>query len=237
MLGVIILLAAVDIGHRAMIEMTRRPGDRPDAARAKVTPSFGLGDRAPDFELPDKSGKTRRLSELVREPTMLCFLCGCSDCRDMQTYMAKLLPKLGARAPKIIGVTTASEESEEAWIRDTKLKQTMLYEQKGGKVMGQYRGHPCPRIFQLTSRGTVQWIGPSPAVEPILTNHGGTVALQMGFKLPGDPDKNNKRPVAPPLHWSSPTARNPAGGAAAPAAIGPGASVPAGHSAGDGHGH
>lgn len=236
-MGAIIVLAAVDIGYRAMIEMTRRPQEKREDARARIRPKFRIGDQAPDFELPDRTGKTHRLSALVREPTMLCFLCGCSNCRDLQTYIGKLVPKLGARAPKIIGVTTASPESEEAWVRDTKLKQTMLYEAKGGKVMEEYRGQPCPRVFKLTSLGKVEWISPSPAFEPILTNIGGGVALELGFKLPGDPNKNNKRPFAPQMHWSSPTARNPPGGGMAPEEMEPGAPVPAGHSAGDGHAH
>lgn len=134
------------------------------AVHGEHAPRFQVGDPAPDFELPDGKVQMRSLSSLVKDDTLLCFLCGCSHCRRMQTYLAELLQEMGARAPAVVSVTTAPMEMEAAWRRDTGLEETLLYESKsnGSPVTATYRGHPCPRIFRLDGDRRVTWIGPSP---------------------------------------------------------------------------
>ena len=229
-LSTILLLSAIDVGRRVLGEQNPEVVETA-IIQKEVTPPFKVGDTAPDFELPDRTGKKHRLADLVREPTMLCFLCGCANCRDLQTYMGTLMPRLGAQAPKVIGVSTSMPESEEAWIRDTRLKQTLLYEVKGGKVMEEYRGQPCPRVYRLTPERQVTWIGPSPAVEKDLTNIGKAVAVTMGFQLAGNQERGAKGPVAPPM----PRPGSPGGMGMRPPGVAPSA-LP-GHSKDDGHGH
>lgn len=141
--------------------------------RAKTTPAifiadtyrapFQVGDAAPDFALPDRTGKTRRLSELVDRQTLLWFTCGCSRCREMQALMGRLARRLGQKAPQVVSVTTGLPEAEEAYRRDTRLDQVVLYAPGESAVYREYRGHPCPRVFGLKADRTVAWIGPSPA--------------------------------------------------------------------------
>jgi peroxiredoxin len=150
------------------------------------TPPFRQGDVAPDFTLPDSSGKRRSLSSLVHQDTMLCFLCGCDRCRTMQMYLGEMLRSLGPRAPKVVSVSSAPPESEAAWRRDTKLDQIILYDSKesGKPVTELYRGHPCPRLFRLDADRRVTWIGPSPARLANLDLLGQAMARNLGYRIP-----------------------------------------------------
>jgi hypothetical protein len=150
------------------------------------TPAFRVGDPAPDFTLPDAAGRRHSLSSLVRQDTLLCFLCGCAYCRTMQIYLKEMLDSLGDRAPKVVSVTTAPPEAEAAWRRDTELEQVMLYETKasGKPVTNEYRGDPCPRLFRMDADRRVTWIGPSPAQVRNLDALGEAIARNLGYRIP-----------------------------------------------------
>lgn len=177
-LAVILVLAAIDIGSRLLAGPRREPEAGP---AQRYDPAFKMGDLAPDFALPDRSGRRHRLSDLARGDTLLCFTCGCKSCLDLQTYVGELIQKLGPRAPQVLNVTTMPKDREDTWYRDTRLKQTLLYEQKEGPVMEQYRGHPCPRVYRLRPDRRVAWIGPSPRDTPYLAEIGHQVAANLGF--------------------------------------------------------
>jgi peroxiredoxin len=150
------------------------------------TTPFRVGDLAPDFTLPDSSGKQRSLASLVHQDTMLCILCGCDRCRTMQTRLGIMLRSLGARAPKVVSVTSADAAADAAWLRDTKLEQVLLHDSKeqGKPVTELYRGHPCPRLFRLAADRRVTWIGPSPAQLRTLDALGESVARNLGYTIP-----------------------------------------------------
>ncbi|MGV3720904.1 MAG: peroxiredoxin family protein [Actinomycetota bacterium] len=151
------------------------------ATHGDYAPRFQEGALAPDFTLPDNKGQMRSLASLVKGDTILCFLCGCSHCRHMQTYLTGLLKGMGDRAPAVVSVTTAPVEMEEAWRRDTGLAQTLLYEPKtdGSPVTAMYRGHPCPRVFRLDGDRRVTWIGPSPGEVNRMQDVGEAVARNL----------------------------------------------------------
>lgn len=182
-LAAILLIIGADTALRLLADVP------PEAAIAPVgtKPDFNVGDLAPEFELPDRSGKSYHLSDLIHGDTLLCFTCGCANCLDLQTYMGILLPKMGSKAPAVVTVTTMPKEREETWYRDTRLKQTLLYEKKDGPVMTQYRGHPCPRVYRLRADGRVAWIGPSPNDVRSMMEVGHAVAGNLGFP-PEAPD-------------------------------------------------
>lgn len=154
------------------------------ATQGENTPRFREGDLAPDFTLPDSKGADHSLASLVKGDTLLCFLCGCGHCRHTQTYLTRVLKQMGARAPRVVSVTTAPAQMEAAWRRDTGLEQTLLYESKanGSPITTMYRGHPCPRIFRLRADRHVAWIGPSPAE----VNDMKDVGMAMAQNLVGD---------------------------------------------------
>jgi hypothetical protein len=144
-------------------------------------PAFRVGDKAPDFTLPDRKGTPHRLSEMVKRDTLLCFTCGCANCIDLQSFTALMLERLGKRAPDVITVTTMPADREDSYFRDTGLKQRLLYERKGGPIGKQYMGHPCPRVYRLAPDRTVKWIGSSPGESRALRKVGLELTAQLGF--------------------------------------------------------
>lgn len=175
--GILLLLVLFDVGRRLLAA----PRPLPAAVEAGSPPPFKVGDPAPDFELPDRTGKRHRLSSMVRRDTLVCFTCGCANCLDLQTYLAMLLKRMGKKAPDVITVTTMPREREETYIRDTGLKAPYLYEPKKGPVMALYRGHPCPRVYHLRGDRTVAWIGSSPEESQFLQLVGNELAEHLGF--------------------------------------------------------
>ena len=182
--GVLVLVVAAGEVARSYLQETA--GERFRNTHGYYTPPFRQGDLAPDFTLPDSTGKRLSLSSLVREDTLLGFLCGCAHCRTMQTYLGEMLRSLGPRAPKVLSVTSAAPEAEEAWLRETKLDQILLYDSKesGKPVTELYRGDPCPRLFRLDADRRVTWIGPSPARVASFDAMGAAIARNLGYRIP-----------------------------------------------------
>jgi hypothetical protein len=230
-LTAILVVIGVDVGRRALSQASAVD---PAAARAAMEPSFKVGDRAPDFTLPDAGGVKRTFSKLVKGDTLLNFSCGCNNCRNIQSYLGELTPKMGAKAPAVITVATSPPEAEKAWIRDTRLKQTVLYDGPEKTVGGLYQGHPCPRVFRIKPDRTVAWIGPSPAsmgamAPMMMIPMAYAIAGELGFDEPGGLKQPGK-PAAPVAKFPNTpppvSAFNPPSAPAAPQ-----------HGPGDGHGH
>ena len=185
-LGGLVTVTAVDLGRRYFAppasEATAAT-QKPEKLREYV-PEFEVGDPAPDFTLADSKGKKHTLSQLVKKDTLLCFLCGCGNCRQIQAYMGTMLRRMKERAPQVIGVTTQNVEYEEAYLEQTKLPQTLLYMDKPAAEIKAYKGHPCPRVFRLKPDRTVEWIGPSIrelGMETGTEEMTQQVGLQLGF--------------------------------------------------------
>ncbi|MGV3723674.1 MAG: redoxin domain-containing protein [Actinomycetota bacterium] len=214
-------LIGFDIG-RQMLQAAAEKAEK--AVPPSMDPTFKVGDKAPDFTLPDSKKKPVTFSKLVKGDTMLWFTCGCSNCLEMQEYMGKLSKQLGAKTPAIVNVTTMLPDREETWLRDTKLKQTILYENGQGPVGAQYKGHPCPRYFRVKGDQTVASIGDSPRMVPDMKLIASNLARELGFASPGAKPLDGQM-AAPKMEFreSSP---GPEAGSAGP-----------GHSAGDGHNH
>jgi peroxiredoxin len=198
----ILLVIAVDVGRTYLFP----PGQAQALAEARrsLEPEFKVGDPAPDFTLKDVSGKSHTLSKSVKGDTMLFFACGCANCRAMQTYLGRLQRQVGDRFPEVVSVTTMVPEAEVAYRRDTKLDQTILYEERNGPIMEQYKGHPCPRMFRVDGSRKVTWIGRSPAEErqiPVLAYE---MAETLGFQSPREKGSDPKKPKAPVMVFDPP---------------------------------
>src|SRR4051812_11182303 len=82
----VIIVAVGSEAARVYLQLPGSPADNPNQA-AEVnphSPSFKVGDPAPDFSLKDKDGKPHSLSSLVKRDTLLCFICGCNNCQKAQ---------------------------------------------------------------------------------------------------------------------------------------------------------
>ena len=183
-IAVVVGLVAVDLAQRYLGQVSDQ---QTRETLGDYNPPFHVGDPAPDFSLPDAGGKRRNLASLVRRDTLLCLLCGCDRCRQMQTYLGKMLKSLGTQAPTVVSISSAPPDSEAAWKRDTGVPQTMVYDSKaaGVPVIQQYRGEPCPRIYRLSADRKVTWIGPSPTQVKSMDDWGQALARQLGVSLSG----------------------------------------------------
>lgn len=176
-----VVLTLLILGDYLRGSLASREGSPAASGDPKYRPAFHVGEQAPDFSLPDRSGKVHRLQDLVRRDTLLCFTCGCANCLDLQTYMGLLVKRMGQGAPDVISVTTMPRDREQTYFRDTRLKQKLLYEPKEGPVMDLYKGHPCPRVYRLNGDRTVAWIGTSPGDVPYVQVIGNELAENLGF--------------------------------------------------------
>jgi peroxiredoxin Q/BCP len=139
-----------------------------------------VGEKAPDFELPDDMGRMVRLSEVTRHAvTILLFypadfgmICSIQmgEIRDMyqefQTFGVRVLP-----------VSTNSVRSHAAWKESMRLPFTLLADEDG-KVTERYhiscddeswmKNRACRGAFILDREMVVRhrWIPPNPHVGP-----------------------------------------------------------------------
>jgi len=243
LLATVLLLAGMDIGRRLVAEEPEVAAPKPPSP----DPAFKVGDPAPDFVLPDERGHPRRLTELVKGDTILTFSCGCNHCREFQSYLAQLYKTLGSKVPAVISINTTHPDAHEAWLRETKLKQTFLYGKHSAPELLPYRGAPCPRAFRLDGEAKVRYIGPSPA-QPA-TNYVSVaydMAEELDFKIPGRPGATGKHtapridhPEPLPTSTEAPTEllptepMTPPGPSTRPQS----STLPPGHHPGDGHNH
>jgi peroxiredoxin Q/BCP len=98
-----------------------------------------VGDEAPDFELPDRSGKTVRLGELRGKPVVLYFYPkddtpGCT--KESCTFRDQYQDFQDAGA-EVIGVSSDSPESHDKFATKYRLPFTLLSD-RGGAVRKRY---------------------------------------------------------------------------------------------------
>lgn len=195
----IIALVSIDVGRRMLAGPVPEPAT--PTVEQRVKPDFAVGDLAPDFELPDEKKKPTKMSTLVKGDTILAFSCGCNQCRDYQTFLGKLTKVMGDKAPHVISVNSTDPSAAEAWIRDTKLPQSMLYGRHTDPPVKPYHGTPCPRAFRLDKDRKVRWIGGSMAEQKTSMQLGIELAQQLNFQPSGG--KDPKKYQMPNMEWVS----------------------------------
>lgn len=197
-LMVVLCLIGIDVGRRMAAGPIPETEQFP---KQDATPKFKVGDVAPSFTLPDGKQVKRTFPKMVKRDTLLVFSCGCNQCREFQTYLGMVEKKLGPQAPDIISVNSTQPEAAAAWVRDTGLKQTMLYGGHGGGETLAYHGSPCPRAFRVSPDHRVRYIGQSRADHVPVQLIGRDVARELG--LNSGNDKTSKLPPAPQMEWRS----------------------------------
>ena len=185
-LSALIILMGVDIGRKVLWP----PHSGPTVPPPSFDPKFKVGDAAPDFTLADAKKGKHSLTDLVKKngpkETILCFTCGCSQCERFQTYLGELQRTMGDKAPRVLTVSTMMPAREESWVRDTHLKSDFLYvDQKSANVMDLYKGHPCPRAFEIDPKRQVEWISPSMGRTLMPDEIMMETAIRFGFARPG----------------------------------------------------
>ena len=150
-------------------------------AQQQLPPSRGapqLGQKAPEFTLPDTSGKPMSLSDLLAAPVapgahspwlLLIFYRGfwCGYCNAEFRSLQKSLPELSARGVRVAAISVDSPEDSRNWSSKQGFTFTLLSDQQlnviraydlvhlGGGFDGPDIARPAE--FLLDREGIVRW--------------------------------------------------------------------------------
>src|SRR5215467_10254312 len=103
-------------------------------------PGIHTGDRAPDFALPDRSGRTVRLSDFRGKQAVVLYFYPKDDtpgCTKEACAFRDQYQDFQDAGAEVIGVSSDSETSHEKFASKYKLPFVLLAD-KGGKIRKQY---------------------------------------------------------------------------------------------------
>ncbi len=140
-----------------------------------------VGDKAPDFTLPDTDKKSRSLNEFLGKKIVLAFFVGAftSTCTKEMCEFRDSMARLIDLNAQVIGISVNDPFSNKAFseknrlpfpiLSDYKREVTRTYELELPNFAG-LDGYTVAKrsIFVIDSEGTVRyvWISDNPAVEP-----------------------------------------------------------------------
>jgi len=140
-----------------------------------------VGDKAPDFTLPDTDKKSRSLKEFLGKKIVLAFFVGAftSTCTKEMCEFRDSMSRLIDLNTQVIGISVNDPFSNKAFseknrlpfpiLSDYKREVTRTYELELPNFAG-LDGYTVAKrsIFVIDSEGTVRyvWISDNPAVEP-----------------------------------------------------------------------
>jgi peroxiredoxin len=130
-----------------------RPSRSSNSRTAPLPP--GVGQPAPDFVLPTRTGQPIRLSFLRSRPAILCFFCHCGLCRAVATEMAQTA-ELRARA-QIVVVTGDANALEQEFGRQIGLDALFLQDAPP-VVAPRYASETCPRCWLIDKHGIARYV-------------------------------------------------------------------------------
>jgi hypothetical protein len=199
LLGAAVVLALVG-GDYLRTTSFKRPLPEPPDPTKEYRPDFVEGGKAPDFTLPDRSGKPHRLSDLVQSETVLVFVSDDARCRALLQYIRTLIDRRRkGRQPtqQMVCVADFPPERETAFRVDSRLEGAVLYEKQAGAVHRQFRAVPTPRVFELAKGLEVITLHASPAIAPFYEiGHGVRQSFQYHSPTASKLDRDAPDPVA-----------------------------------------
>ena len=140
-----------------------------------------VGDKAPDFELPDPDMKSRRLSEFYGKKTILAFFPAAESpvCTAEMCTLRDSLDQLRDLGANVVGVSVDGPFANKFFVQNRHLNFPVLSDyrrdviRKYGIVMkklGPLEGYDAAKrsVFILNESGRViyRWVSDDPLVEP-----------------------------------------------------------------------
>ena len=140
-----------------------------------------IGDRAPDFELPDVDQKWRKLSEFRDKKTIVAFFPAAesSVCTVEMCAFRDQLDELRDYGANIVAISVDSPHANKAFTQNHHLNFTMLSDYKRDTIkkygivmskLGTMEGYNAAKrsVFILDEDGKViyRWISDNPTIEP-----------------------------------------------------------------------
>jgi peroxiredoxin len=140
-----------------------------------------VGDKAPDFSLPDTSLKVRKLKDFVGKKVVLAFFPGAftSVCTKEMCTFRDSLARFNDLKAEVVGISVNDPFTQKAFANDNELTFTLLsdYNRDAVKLYGVaatdslgLKGYTSAKrsVFVLDSKGIVHyaWVSEDPRVEP-----------------------------------------------------------------------
>lgn len=140
-----------------------------------------VGDKAPDFELPDTELKMMKLSEFIGDPIVLAFFPGAftSVCSAEMCTFRDSMAKFNRLNAKIIGISVDPPFSQQAFKKQNNLNFTLLSDFNRGvsrKYGGLHENFAGIKDFSAAKRAvfildrkgnvTYKWVSEDPRKEP-----------------------------------------------------------------------
>jgi peroxiredoxin len=160
---------------------------------ASLTSVPNIGDKAPDFELPDPDMKPRRLSEFYGKKTILAFFPAAESpvCTAEMCALRDSLDQLHDLGANVVGVSVDGPYANKFFVQNRHLNFPVLSDyrrdviRKYGIVMkklGPLEGYDAAKrsVFILDEGGKViyRWVSDNPLIEP---NYG---EIKDALKMP-----------------------------------------------------
>lgn len=123
---------------------------------AAESPAGMVGKAAPDFALPDLSGKTVRFSETRGKPVLLEFWATwCKDCREVLPHLDRVYREYG---PKGLAVVTVSVDTKQDAVKPFLEKHGYAFPVllDDGKMRERYAVQRIPTLYLIDRKGTVR---------------------------------------------------------------------------------
>ncbi len=117
-----------------------------------------IGEQAPDFELKDTAGRTRRLSEaLAGGPVVLAFYkSSCPTCHFTFPYLEKIAARAGpTRGWTLWGISQDEPEETQAFAGQCGLSFDLLIDEHPYPVSAAYGLEFVPAFFLVETDGTI----------------------------------------------------------------------------------
>jgi len=117
------------------------------------------GDKAPDFALPDQTGRTRRLSELLNDGPVVLFFYPAAftpGCTKEACHFRDLGAEFAAAGVQRIGISRDDVEKQQRWTDEHSLDYPLLADVDGevAKSYGVQRGSLLKAVGMPTKRTT-----------------------------------------------------------------------------------
>lgn len=173
------------VKRRAVKKVTKRSKKATKSRVRKVAAlkvlELNVGDKAPDFTLPDTERKARSLSEFMGRKTVLAFFPGAftSVCMKEMCALRDSLSRPGELNAQVVGISVDSPFANKAFAIQNNLSFPLLCDY-GRKIVKLYqvaladfaglRGYTAAKraVFVLTEDGIIKykWVSDDPGVEP-----------------------------------------------------------------------
>jgi glutaredoxin-dependent peroxiredoxin len=148
---------------------------------ASLTSVPNIGEKAPDFELPDPDMKPRRLSEFYGKKTILAFFPAAESpvCTAEMCTLRDSLDQLRDLGANVVGISVDGPYANKFFVQNRHLNFPVLSDyrrdviRKYGIVMkklGSLEGYDAAKrsVFILNENGNViyRWVSDNPSIEP-----------------------------------------------------------------------